>query len=168
MKNSIIIQKIMATVVILLMLGFGIVTIVCLIRLQENYMTIHSLQGQVRTLEAQFQGGTSNMANNNVLLKKMGITLVSPKLNSEVTNPILVQGYANVFEGNVQMRIKDASDNILGHDFATACMGDWPCYFEKEISFTQLVAGDIKLDVYTLSPKDGAEANLVSVSLKVK
>jgi len=170
-------QKVLSIVAGLLMLGLGISTVICVIRLQEATLNVQGMQGQITALTAQVKDWQENYAalakeqasDAGVFVKKMGITLASPMENAVITDAVNVRGYANTFEGNVQLRLKDSTGVVLASGFTTACMGDWPCYFEKELKFNQPEADtDAVLEVYTTSAKDGSEQDLISVKVKIK
>jgi len=177
MIQSTISQKILSIVAALMTLGLGISTIVCVVRLQEATLSVQSMQGQITVLTAQVKDWQNNYATlvkgqasgTGVFIKKMGVTLVSPAEGAVIADAVNVQGYANTFEGNVQLRLKDSTGVVLASGFTTACMGDWPCYFEKELKILSLSSGQVvTLEAYTLSAKDDSEQNLISIPLNVK
>lgn len=170
-------QKVLSVIAALLILGFGISTIVCVIRLQQATLNIQSTQGQIAALTAQVNDWQNNYANlvkgqaseTGVFVKKMGVTLASPAENAVITDTVNVQGYANTFEGNVQLQLKDSAGVVFASGFTTACMGDWPCYFEKELKFTPPQADQQgTLEVFTISAKDGSKQDIQTVKVKIK
>lgn len=54
---------------------------------------------------------------------RAGVTIETPAPNALVRNPILVQGVGNVFEGHLEIEVRDARGGVLSHTFATAGMG---------------------------------------------
>lgn len=95
-------------------------------------------------------------------IKEAGIQLTDKKLDN-ITSPVTVKGKANVFEGHVNLRVKDANDKVLGKSFATACMGETACPFEGKVSFSKPTTPTGTIEAYTTSPMDGKEADLVSI-----
>jgi len=84
--------------------------------------------------------------------------------NATVKSPILISGKANVFEGNVRVRIKDENENILADTFITASGAYDKLYpFEKEISYTAPVSQSGIIEVFEENMKDGSEINKVII-----
>ena len=54
---------------------------------------------------------------------RSGVVIETPVANQLVRNPILVQGVGNVFEGNLQVEVRDAGGRVLSRTFTTAGMG---------------------------------------------
>ncbi|MHB0936828.1 MAG: stalk domain-containing protein [Armatimonadota bacterium] len=54
---------------------------------------------------------------------RSGVVIETPTEGQLVRNPILVQGVANVFEGNLQIEVRDAGGRVLSRTFTTAGMG---------------------------------------------
>lgn len=170
-------QNIISIIAVFLTAVFASGVTICVLKLQEASISIQSLEGQVNGLQAQvkdWQEKYSQLAagladEDTVIIKKMGVTLVSPSEDTEITDSVLVQGYANVFEGTVNLRLKDANGQILTSGLAMGCMGFYPCYFEKELKFSQPETDtEASLEAYTISAKDGSEQDLISVRLKIK
>lgn len=95
-------------------------------------------------------------------IKEIGIQLTDTKLEG-ITSPVTVQGKANVFEGHVNLRLKDANGKVLGTSFATACMGEVACPFEGEISFSTPTTKTGTIEAYTQDAATGKETDLVSI-----
>ncbi len=69
-------------------------------------------------------------------VKNVGIFLHLPT-NIKIYSPVKVSGQANVYEGKIQIMVKDSEGLILGGGYATACMGLEDCPFETFISFNK-------------------------------
>lgn len=99
--------------------------------------------------------------------KVKNIIVFTPGDNQMVKSPILVKGRARVFENTFTLRLKDSDGKVLFEDIAMAqapdvgLMGD----FQKQIPFVSNKNSGI-LEVFWRSPKDGAELDKVSISLK--
>jgi len=103
--------------------------------------------------------------------KSGNVTVTVPKANAEVASTISVSGYANVFENIVQIRVKDADGNILLDTFTStnAPNAGKTGTFKTQVQLTEKSATkEGTLDVYTVSPKDGSEQDLVSVPIVFK
>ncbi|MCL5981082.1 MAG: protease complex subunit PrcB family protein [Firmicutes bacterium] len=86
-----------------------------------------------------------------------GIKLFAPAPESVVTRKFVLEGVANVFEGNVQYKLQDRSGRLLDSGYTTGSMGDWG-YFRAELLVPgEIAAGErLLLDVFTESAKDGS------------
>lgn len=67
---------------------------------------------------------------------RAGVIIATPAPNMLVRNPILVQGQANVFEGHLEVEVRDAHGQVLGRTFTTAGMGGFyafsvPVYYNQ-------------------------------------
>ena len=92
------------------------------------------------------------------------IVVESLRTGQVIASPVTVTGFANVFEANVNIRIRDAAGNILRETFTTAtcgtgCWGD----FSETLAFEVPGRRQGRVEVLTYSPKDGSEQDLVSI-----
>ena len=88
----------------------------------------------------------------------------SPKPGAEISGSVVVSGFANVFEANVVIQIRDLSGKILAETFTTAtcgsgCWGD----FSEEISFEVDAPQEGSVSVLTYSAEDGSERDKISI-----
>lgn len=67
-------------------------------------------------------------------LKNAGIVIDQPTTGNKVGSSVVVKGKANVFDGKVYLKVKDANGNTLGQTTAFGCMGFDACPFEGTIS----------------------------------
>lgn len=84
-----------------------------------------------------------------------------PAWGATIASPVRVAGLANAFEATFQVRIADADDRALAAGSVTAscgtgCWGD----FDVEVPFSVQAPGPGILQVFELSPRDGARQNL--------
>jgi len=84
-------------------------------------------------------------------------------------SPLTFSGYANVFEGQVQYRLKDCRGPILKEGYTTAEgeIGTNPPFSETisfELSRSPM---DAILEVFEISQADGSEVNLFQVPLRL-
>lgn len=99
------------------------------------------------------------------IIKKMGITIIEPEEYSLASSPIVVRGYANVFEGQVTIKLKDAQGNILATTQAKGCMGEEACPFETLLMFTNPQSNTGTLQAFSTSAKDGSVENLQEIAI---
>ena len=92
-----------------------------------------------------------------VVAGSKGIKLFAPAPEGTVSRKFMLEGVANVFEGNVQYKLQDKNGRLLDSGFTTGAMGDWG-YFRTELSVPEEIAeGErLLLDVFTESAKDGS------------
>jgi predicted secreted protein len=91
----------------------------------------------------------------------------TPNSDTEFLSPLKLTGFARVFEGTVNYRLKDENDNVLAEGFIQAKVGAPEFgYFEKEIEFTEPESGKGTLEVFQISAKDGSEIDKVLISLE--
>ncbi len=92
------------------------------------------------------------------------IVLESVKPGDEVSSPVTIAGFANVFEANVNIRIRDANGDILVETFTTAtcgtgCWGD----FSDDVAFQITESQEGRIEVLTYSAEDGSERDVISI-----
>ncbi len=95
-----------------------------------------------------------------------GIEVTSPKREATISSPLTVSGRANVFEGHVNIRVKDSTGKVVGSGFGTACMGEKPCPFSAKITFTSPTASQGAVEAYTEDAANGSEKDLVRVPVR--
>jgi len=103
---------------------------------------------------------------NTIDVKNIGIEVESPHASSAISSPLNVKGRANVFEGKVQINVKDANGKILGSNQATACMGYDACPFETVINFDKSTTEAGILEVYNPSGVDGSPKYLQQILIR--
>ena len=93
------------------------------------------------------------------------IEVALPRPGAEVKSPVRVEGRARVFEGNVQVQLRNSRGMIIGNGFATASAGapEWGT-FNTSVSYA-LTGGSQggMLEVFSTSPRDGRVENSVSI-----
>lgn len=92
------------------------------------------------------------------------IVVETPKPGDEISSPVTISGFANVFEANVNIRISDANGDILVETFTTAtcgsgCWGD----FSEDVEFEVSEAQEGRVEVLTYSAEDGSERDVISI-----
>ena len=102
-----------------------------------------------------------------------GITVGAPSSASPSTSlgrQFTLSGAARVFEANVVWRVKDSTRRVVAEGHTTASLGTSPVWgtFSTQITVPASVTGNITLEVYEASPKDGSEQGLVAIPLTVR
>lgn len=93
------------------------------------------------------------------------IKVTDPQPGAAISSPVKIAGKAQVFEANVQLRVKDASGKVLGEGFTMASMGapEWGD-FSEEFSFTEPSETQVgTVEVLEESAKDGSVADWVVI-----
>ncbi|MDP2632278.1 MAG: Gmad2 immunoglobulin-like domain-containing protein [Candidatus Curtissbacteria bacterium] len=101
-----------------------------------------------------------------VEIKNVGIYVDAPVADQKIISPLKVSGRANVFDGNVQIRVKDANGTILGSSSAIACLGIDACPFETSVAFTKPNTTAGSLELYSPNATDGAEDYLQIIAIQ--
>jgi hypothetical protein len=82
-----------------------------------------------------------------------------------------VSGLARTFEAGILWRVRDGQGRVVASGSATATLGtsqQWGTFqFDVQIPPSPPGTGDLFLEVYWASPKDGSDQGLVRVHLKV-
>ncbi|CAN5710245.1 hypothetical protein BH24ACT26_BH24ACT26_22070 [soil metagenome] len=97
------------------------------------------------------------------------IVLESPRAGQEIASPVTVTGFANVFESNVNIRIRDANGKVILETWTTAtcgtgCWGD----FSETVAFEVPERQQGRLQVLTYSAEDGSEQDVVSIPVTLE
>ncbi len=107
---------------------------------------------------------TDSNLNTNAYFGNEFVQVESPQKSESINNPVLISGKANVFEGNVRVRIKDKNENILADTFITAFGAYDKLYpFEKEISYTAPTFQNGIVEIFEEDMKDGGEKNKIII-----
>lgn len=102
-----------------------------------------------------------------VEVKNIGIIVKTPQSSTAISSPLKITGNANVLEGKVAIRIKDATGQILGQGAAAACLGYDACPFETEIAFNSPRSDTGSIEVYNPS-FDGSQKYLQGIPVSFK
>lgn len=91
------------------------------------------------------------------------ILVYYPWPNDTVGNPVDLKGVAIAFEGTVNIRIKDDKNHTLTETTVQAESGTERSAFAGRVSFNKPDSKKGFVEIFTLSPKDGAEQDKVSI-----
>ncbi len=91
-------------------------------------------------------------------------------IDGRISRTFKVNGFARAFEAHVAWRVKDSSGRIVANGFTTASIGTSPVWgsFQTDVTIPANVSGNVTLEVFWPSPKDGADMGLVQVPLTVR
>lgn len=97
------------------------------------------------------------------------IVLTMPKIGSEVSSPLAIAGFANVFEANVNIRILDETGKPLVETFTTAtcgsgCWGD----FNEAVRFSVDREQVGRVEVLSYSAEDGSPQDVISIPVTLR
>ncbi len=97
------------------------------------------------------------------------VAVYSPRAG-ETSRTITLSGLARVFEANVAWRIKDSAGREVARGFTTASIGTSPLWgsFQTTATIPANVSGNVTLEVFWPSPRDGSDVDLVQVPLVVR
>ena len=90
------------------------------------------------------------------------VLLETPATGARVRSPVVISGRADVFEGQVSIRILDSRFRPIAEGTATAAMGELTP-FRVEIPFAVPYSQWGYIDAYWISPKDGSPRDMVTV-----
>jgi hypothetical protein len=97
------------------------------------------------------------------------ITVDKPQPGDTVTVPVTVSGMATVFEGTVNLAVKDANGQTLCETFTTASEGaPGSGSFQAQLFFPPPASpSNMTIEAFDVSAKDGSVQDLVSVPVTV-
>jgi hypothetical protein len=95
------------------------------------------------------------------------IIVTAPRSGDLVASPIRVSGTASVFEGTVQIRVKDAGGRVIGQLVTTAAQGA-PGRGAYSADVPVSGSGAATVEVFSSSARDGSEQFLVRVPVTLR
>ena len=97
------------------------------------------------------------------------IAVYSPRAG-ETSRTLTISGFARVFEATVSWRIKDTAGREVAKGFTMASIGTSPLWgsFQTTATVPANVSGNVTLEVFWASPRDGADLGLVRIPLTVR
>ena len=98
------------------------------------------------------------------------IAVYEPRAGATVSHDIRVSGAARVFEANVVWRMLDSAgkDVAMGHFNASLGTSIVWGSFDTTITIPASVSGNVTLEVFEASPKDGSAQGVVQIPLTVR
>ncbi len=97
------------------------------------------------------------------------VAVYSPRAGTTTGRTVTVTGAARAFEAHVNWRIKDSAGREVANGFMSASIfGPTWGTFDTSVTIPANVSGNVTLEVFWPSPKDGSELGLVQVPLTVR
>jgi hypothetical protein len=100
-----------------------------------------------------------------------GETVVySPARAGSVDRTFRVRGVVRAFEATFAWRVRDARAAVIASGFGKANIGTAPVWggYEFEVSLPPAPAGNITLELFQRSPRDGTETSAVRIPIVVR
>jgi immunoglobulin-like protein involved in spore germination len=97
------------------------------------------------------------------------IAVYSPRAG-ETSRNVTISGFARVFEATVSWRMKDSAGREVARGFTNASIGTSALWgsFQTTAMTPANVSGNVTLEVFWASPRDGADLGLVRIPLTVR
>jgi hypothetical protein len=98
------------------------------------------------------------------------IAVYAPVVGSTISRTFVLSGAARVFEANVVWRVKDSRLKLLAEGSTTASLGTSAVWgtFQTTVTLPATVTGNVTIDVFEVSPRDGSEVGAVSFGVVVR
>jgi hypothetical protein len=98
------------------------------------------------------------------------VAVYSPRPGDTTGRTLTVSGAARAFEANAAWRVKDSGGREVANGFTTASLGTSALWgtFQTTVTIPTTVSGNVTLEMFWPSPRDGAEMGLVQVPLVVR
>jgi hypothetical protein len=93
-----------------------------------------------------------------------------PPLGNATSRTSRVVGSARVFEATVSWRIRDSAGKTVANGHFLASLGSSALWgtFDTQIPIAANVSGNVTLELYEASPKDGSEQGMVAIPFTVR
>jgi len=97
------------------------------------------------------------------------VAVYSPRAGTTIGHVVTISGAARAFEAHVTWRVKDTGGRVVANGFTSASIfGPIWGTFDTSITIPANVSGNVILEIFWPSPKDGTELGLVQVPLAVR
>jgi hypothetical protein len=98
------------------------------------------------------------------------IALYQPRPGATVAHDLQLTGAARVFEANVSWRLKDSSGREVASGHFLTSLGSSPVWgtFDTRIAIPATVSGNVTLEVFEASAKDGSPQGVTQIPLTVR
>ena len=99
-----------------------------------------------------------------------GTAVYSPRPGAAVSRSFAVSGAARAFEATVSWRVRDSTGREVAKGFTSATVGTSAVWgtFAIQAQLPASVTGNVTLDVYEVSPRDGSDTNKVEIPLTIR
>jgi hypothetical protein len=106
-----------------------------------------------------------DQSSNFAVTTRAAIQVTSPVEGQTMTNPVVIEGDGNVFEGTVSWQLMDSQGRELDSGFVTTAMGSWKDF---QVDLGDLEPGDYTFRALEYSAEDGSEINVDDKSFTVE
>jgi len=113
-------------------------------------------------------GGTAPNVSDRIAIYRAQPVPATPVCST--TCDIQLSGAARVFEANVVWRVKDSAGKVIANGHFLASVGSSALWgtFDTDVQVPPRFTGNVTLEVYEASPKDGSEQGLVQIPLVIR
>jgi immunoglobulin-like protein involved in spore germination len=113
-------------------------------------------------------GGTPRSVSDRIAIYRAEPVSATPVCST--TCDIQLSGAARVFEANVVWRVKDSAGKVIANGHFLASLGSSAVWgtFDTDVQVPARFTGNVTLEVYEASPKDGSEQGLVQIPLVIR
>jgi immunoglobulin-like protein involved in spore germination len=113
-------------------------------------------------------GGTPQGVSDRIAIYRAEPVSATPVCST--TCDIQLSGAARVFEANVVWRVKDSAGKVIANGNFLASLGSSAVWgtFDTDVQVPPRFTGNVTLEVYEASPKDGSEQGLVQIPLTIR
>ena len=133
---------------------------------KELQVELRSLQ---RRLGITFVFVTHDQEEALALSDRIAVNSPSPATTID-SRTFTLSGAARTFEANVVWRLKDSTQKVVANGHTAASLGTSALWgtFSTPVTLPTGVSGNMTLEVYEVSPKDGSEQGVVAIPLLVR
>jgi len=98
------------------------------------------------------------------------IAVYGPVVGGTINRTFILSGAARVFEGNVVWRVKDNRLKVLADGNTTATLGTSAVWgtFQTTVTLPATATGNVTIEVFEVSPRDGTEVGAVSFGAVIR
>jgi hypothetical protein len=98
------------------------------------------------------------------------IAVYQPTVGGTIGQTFVLSGAARVFEANVVWRVKDAKLKVVAEGHTLASLGTSPVWgtFQTTVSLPATVTGNVTIEAFEVSPRDGSEVGVASFPAVVR
>jgi hypothetical protein len=98
------------------------------------------------------------------------IAVYGPVVGSTINRTFILSGAARVFEANVVWRVKDNRQRVLADGNTLATLGTSAVWgtFQTTVTLPATATGNVTIEVFEVSPRDGSEVGAVSFGAVIR
>lgn len=146
-------------------------------QIDEKEKLIKEKEDKIKELEKETEGeesdtsADSSSGTKKQIVSPKGLFKIDlPQSGDTITSPVRIKGWANVFEAQFQVRIKDASGNTLATKSVMASEGaPNGGTFDTTVTFTQPTTKQQgTIEIYDTSQMDGSIDDIATIKVTLK